>query len=79
MPVVTINLNVEETMLEKAGENTFKDFVEEQVENYKMRLLCVEIKDAVERSGIDLEKELKAAKKRAWEKYKDENLRGLIK
>lgn len=77
--MTTLTIEVDNSLIKEAGVDSLHDYLEEQLEVYKLHLLGLKMKSAVEESGIDLEKELDEAKEKAWQEYKNENLKDFIK
>ena len=79
MTTLTINIDVEDSVIENAGEDYLKDYIQEQVKAYRAQVLGKEIRQAIDDSGVDIDKEFKEAKKEAWKEYKNEHLKDILK
>jgi hypothetical protein len=77
--MTTISIQVDDKLIDAAGAQTIHDFLKDQIERYRFRLLSDSIAQSVKQSGIDLEEELLAAKGKAWKKYKKEYLKDILK
>jgi hypothetical protein len=77
--MTTLTIQVDDSLIKEAGEDSLQDYLEEQLDVYKLRILGGKMKKAVLESGIDLEKELDEAKEKAWQEYKKENLKEFFK
>lgn len=63
--MTTISIQVDDKLINAAGAQTIHDFLKEQIERYRFRMLSDSITQSVKQSGIDLEDELLGAKKKA--------------
>ena len=79
MTTLTINIDVEDSVIENAGEDYLKGYIQEQVKAYRAQVLGKEIRQAIDESGVDIDKEFKEAKKEAWKEYKNEHLKDILK
>ncbi len=77
--MTTLTIQIDDSLVKEAGEDTLQDYLKEQLDVYKLRILGGKLKKAVQKSGIDLEKELDKAKEKAWRTYKEENLKEFFK
>ena len=79
MTTLTVDLEIEETLIDKVGRDSIKEYIRNQMELYKVRMLGEEIRQNIEEAGIDLEKELKDGRSKVWKKYKEEHIKKIIK
>ena len=77
--MTTIKLNINDELLNQTTPELIKDYLEEQLELLRLKSLSENIKNAISESNMDIEKELKQAKQKAWEEYKKKYLAGIVK
>lgn len=76
--MTTIEIKVNDDILKIASTQYIKDYIQEQLDFLKLKVLADEINQAIIESGIDFEAEMKNAKHEAWEEYKSKYLNGII-
>jgi hypothetical protein len=67
--MAVIQLDVDEKLIQAIGAQTVKDFVERQLSLLRLEYLGEKIATAIQRSDMDHEVEVEAARKEAWEEY----------
>ncbi len=77
--MITIHIDIKEDIIQKAGKNAIKEYLQKQVNLLQLRILGDEISTAMDESKFDMEQELKTAQKEAWEEYKSQYLNGILK
>ena len=75
----TISIQVDDKLINDVGMQTFQDYLKEQVEMLKFKMIYNSIAQSVKQSEIDLEKDLTEAKEKAWQRYKKEYLEDILK
>ena len=77
--MITIQIDVREDIIQKAGKEAIKEYLQKQVNILQLRILGDEISTAMEESKFDMEQEFKTAQKEAWEEYKSQYLNSILK
>lgn len=66
----TIQLEIDDALLQQIGGSTVRTFIERQLSLLRLQHLGRKILNDIQQSGVDSEKEIAAAREDAWQEYK---------
>jgi hypothetical protein len=75
----SIQLNINEKLIQKIGIDAIRQRLQKELEFLYYETVAENIEKILKNSGIDNEAELELARKKAWEEYKKEFLKDIIK
>ena len=76
--MITIQLEVSEELAEKVGIETLIQGFKKDIELESLRLLALKIQAGIQASGLDNDLLLKKARSKAWQNFKQKNLKDLL-
>jgi hypothetical protein len=76
--MLTIQLEVSEELAEKVGLETLIERFKQDMELEKLRLLAEKIQKGIHEAGLDNEFMVKKARHKAWQNFKDKNLKDVL-
>lgn len=74
----TIQLEIEDALLQQLGDRTVRTFIERQLSLLRFQYLGEKIAKKIQQSGINHEKELAEAREEAWDEYKGKVLQKIL-
>ena len=69
----TIEVQVKDELIDLIGREALTHYLQKQAEAYEMIPIIEELSEAVQKSDLDLDAELKKAKQQAWKVHKKEH------
>lgn len=76
--MLTIQLEVSEELAEKVGLETLIEQFKQDLELEKLRLLAQKIQKGLLDAGVDNEHLVKKARHKAWQNFKQKNLKDIL-
>lgn len=73
-----IKVEVDDQLIKEVGVKTINDFMKSQLDCLKLKYLGERIKDVIQESGIDHNKEVEEARNEAWQEYKQSHLKDAL-
>jgi 1-deoxy-D-xylulose 5-phosphate reductoisomerase len=75
----TIQVEISDDLLQKAGKEAITVYLQKQIKFLKLKMLGEEIRKSFEESEFNMEKEFQAAREEAWQEYKSQYLKDILK
>ena len=73
-----LQLEVSERLISKIGMEALSRKMQQLLELQELQLLAVEINEQLKREGFDQNTMLREAKRKAWQQFKAEKLKGIL-
>lgn len=70
----TIQLDIDDDLIQEFGEQAIQAFIEKQLEMFKLQRLGKKISNVCHESGVDPLEEFEQAREEAWDKFKESTL-----
>lgn len=75
----SVQVEVTDDVLRRLGKEAVEEYLRKQVQLLKLRAIGEEIRKSLDESRFDMEQEFQQAKTEAWNEYKSQRLKDILR